>query len=122
MTKNEQGKAGKTITAKLNLIDLAGSERTDSAGTTGQMLKEGNAINLSLTALGGCIKALSENKKPNFRDSKLTLLLQASMTSGKVCVVPHRGQLSERDRGGSPLLPVVVMGILSETTLLALSF
>jgi|Transcript_2891 hypothetical protein len=85
--KNEQGKVMQTITAKLNLIDLAGSERTDSAGTTGQMLKEGNAINLSLTALGGCIKALSEGKRPNFRDSKLTLLLQASMTSGKVIMI-----------------------------------
>lgn len=48
---------------------------------------EGNAINLSLTALGGCIKALSEGKKPNFRDSKLTLLLMASMTSGKVIMI-----------------------------------
>lgn len=86
-TKNEQGKVAEAVVAKLNLIDLAGSERTDSAGTTGQMLKEGNAINLSLTALGGCIKALSENKKPNFRDSKLTLLLQASMTGGKVIMI-----------------------------------
>jgi hypothetical protein len=85
--KNEQGKVMEQVQAKLNLIDLAGSERTDSAGTTGQMLKEGNAINLSLTALGGCIKALSENKKPNFRDSKLTLLLQASMTGGKVIMI-----------------------------------
>eukprot|EP00998_Keelungia_sp_KM082_P009129 NODE_52_length_3030_cov_247.387530_g50_i0.p1 GENE.NODE_52_length_3030_cov_247.387530_g50_i0~~NODE_52_length_3030_cov_247.387530_g50_i0.p1 ORF type:complete len:980 (-),score=299.05 NODE_52_length_3030_cov_247.387530_g50_i0:89-2950(-) len=87
ITKNEGGKVMETLTAKLNLIDLAGSERTDSAGTSGQMLKEGNAINLSLTALGGCIKALSEGKKPNFRDSKLTLLLQASMTSGKVIMI-----------------------------------
>eukprot|EP01006_Ploeotia_vitrea_P030482 TRINITY_DN62888_c0_g1_i1.p1 TRINITY_DN62888_c0_g1~~TRINITY_DN62888_c0_g1_i1.p1 ORF type:complete len:918 (-),score=123.69 TRINITY_DN62888_c0_g1_i1:1288-4041(-) len=87
ITKNENGKVVETVTAKLNLIDLAGSERTDSAGTSGQMLKEGNAINLSLTALGGCIKALSENKKPNFRDSKLTLLLQASMTNGKVIMI-----------------------------------
>eukprot|EP01006_Ploeotia_vitrea_P048702 TRINITY_DN67264_c0_g1_i1.p1 TRINITY_DN67264_c0_g1~~TRINITY_DN67264_c0_g1_i1.p1 ORF type:complete len:940 (-),score=144.81 TRINITY_DN67264_c0_g1_i1:171-2990(-) len=87
VTKNEAGKVVETVTAKLNLIDLAGSERTDSAGTTGQMLKEGNAINLSLTALGGCIKALSEGKKPNFRDSKLTLLLQASMTGGKVIMI-----------------------------------
>ena len=33
---------------------------------------------LSLTALGGTIKALSEGKRPNFRDSKLTLLLQGA--------------------------------------------
>ena len=54
---------------------------------TGQMLKEGNAINLSLTALGSTIKALSEGKRPNFRDSKLTLLLQGAMTNGKVIMI-----------------------------------
>eukprot|EP00667_Euglena_gracilis_P001967 EG_transcript_1967 len=85
--KHPDGRPMLTVTAKLNLIDLAGSERTESAGTTGQMLKEGNAINLSLTALGGCIKALSEGKRPNFRDSKLTLLLQASMTAGRVIMI-----------------------------------
>lgn len=85
---DETGKAGSgSLTSKLNLVDLAGSERTDSAGTSGQMLKEGNAINRSLTALGGCIKALSEEKKPNFRDSKLTLLLSGSMTNGKVIMI-----------------------------------
>ena len=87
VTKDEGGKVMETVAAHLNLIDLAGSERTDSAGTTGQMLKEGNAINLSLTALGGCIKALSEGKRPGFRDSKLTLLLQSSMTNGKVIMI-----------------------------------
>eukprot|EP01013_Petalomonas_cantuscygni_P008283 TRINITY_DN20_c0_g1_i2.p1 TRINITY_DN20_c0_g1~~TRINITY_DN20_c0_g1_i2.p1 ORF type:complete len:922 (-),score=264.68 TRINITY_DN20_c0_g1_i2:162-2927(-) len=85
--KNDAGKVLESIQSKLNLVDLAGSERTDSAGTSGQMLKEGNAINLSLTALGSCIKCLSEDKKPNFRDSKLTLLLQGSMTNGKVIMI-----------------------------------
>jgi kinesin family protein 1 len=75
------------VTSRINLVDLAGSERTESAGTSGQMLKEGNAINLSLTALGNCIHALSEGKRPGFRDSKLTLLLQGSMTNGKVIMI-----------------------------------
>eukprot|EP01059_Diplonema_ambulator_P036057 TRINITY_DN8827_c0_g1_i1.p1 TRINITY_DN8827_c0_g1~~TRINITY_DN8827_c0_g1_i1.p1 ORF type:complete len:942 (+),score=190.00 TRINITY_DN8827_c0_g1_i1:150-2975(+) len=80
-------KQAETISSKINLVDLAGSERSESAGTTGQMLKEGNAINLSLTALGSTIKALSEGNRPNFRDSKLTLLLQGSMTNGKVIMI-----------------------------------
>ncbi|KAJ9448183.1 Kinesin-like protein unc-104 [Diplonema papillatum] len=80
-------KQAETINSKINLVDLAGSERSESAGTSGQMLKEGNAINLSLTALGSTIKALSEGKRPNFRDSKLTLLLQGSMTNGKVIMI-----------------------------------
>eukprot|EP00760_Papus_ankaliazontas_P034080 PhM_4_TR6952/c0_g1_i1/m.20249 len=82
-----EAKQCETISTRLNLVDLAGSERMELAGTTGQMLKEGNAINLSLTALGGTIKALSEGKRPNFRDSKLTLLLQGSMTNGKVIMI-----------------------------------
>eukprot|EP00667_Euglena_gracilis_P001959 EG_transcript_1959 len=85
--KADSGKVMETITARLNLVDLAGSERTDLAGTSGDMLKEGNAINLSLSALGNCIKALSEQQRPNFRNSKLTLLLQASMTNGKVVMI-----------------------------------
>jgi kinesin family protein 1 len=84
---SEDAKQCETITTKLNLVDLAGSERMESAGTSGQMLKEGNAINLSLTALGNTIKALSEGKRAQFRESKLTLLLQSSMTNGKVIMI-----------------------------------
>ena len=82
-----EAKQEETVTARINLVDLAGSERTESAGTSGLMLKEGNAINLSLTALGNCIHALSEGKRPGFRDSKLTLLLQGAMTNGKVVMI-----------------------------------
>jgi len=85
--RHESGKVVETVIARLNLVDLAGSERTNVAHTQGQMLKEGNAINLSLTSLGSCIKALSEGSKPNYRDSKLTLLLQGSMTNGRVIMI-----------------------------------
>eukprot|EP00668_Euglena_longa_P014107 GGOE01018079.1.p1 GENE.GGOE01018079.1~~GGOE01018079.1.p1 ORF type:complete len:918 (-),score=221.74 GGOE01018079.1:271-2829(-) len=85
--RHESGKVVETVLSRLNLVDLAGSERTAVAQTKGQMLKEGNAINLSLTSLGSCIKALSEGSRPNFRDSKLTLLLQGSMTNGRVIMI-----------------------------------
>eukprot|EP00672_Neobodo_designis_P022090 CAMPEP_0174839334 /NCGR_PEP_ID=MMETSP1114-20130205/7973_1 /TAXON_ID=312471 /ORGANISM="Neobodo designis, Strain CCAP 1951/1" /LENGTH=909 /DNA_ID=CAMNT_0016073457 /DNA_START=149 /DNA_END=2878 /DNA_ORIENTATION=- len=84
---SEKATQAEVVTSRINLVDLAGSERTESAGTSGQMLKEGNAINLSLTALGNCIHALSEGKRPGYRDSKLTLLLQGSMTNGKVIMI-----------------------------------
>lgn len=42
---------------KLNLVDLAGSERQTKTGATGDRLKEGVQINLSLSALGNVISA-----------------------------------------------------------------
>ena len=65
---------------KLNLVDLAGSERQKKTGTTGDALKEGIKINMSLSALGNVISALSEGSKHiPYRDSKLTRLLQDSL-------------------------------------------
>jgi len=68
-------------TAKLFLVDLAGSERIGKSGVTGVALEEAKAINLSLSTLGLCIKALVDPKKPHvpFRSSKLTRLLKESL-------------------------------------------
>ncbi|XP_046350118.2 kinesin-like protein KIF28P isoform X2 [Haliotis rufescens] len=74
-----------TKTSIINLVDLAGSERAESTGATGDRLKEGSAINQSLSTLGNCIKALadlSNGKKKTvvpFRDSVLTKLLQNAL-------------------------------------------
>jgi len=72
-----------TTNAKLNLVDLAGSERQAKTGATGARLKEGAAINKSLTALGNVINALAATAKKGdhvpYRDSKLTRLLQESL-------------------------------------------
>ena len=71
--------------AKLNLIDLAGSERASVTKNKGLRLIEGANINKSLLTLGNCINALSEkNEKGNkiyipYRDSKLTRLLKDSL-------------------------------------------
>lgn len=67
----------------LNLVDLAGSERADATGATGDRLKEGAAINKSLLSLSVVISKLSEDgdqqKFINYRDSKLTRILQPSL-------------------------------------------
>ncbi|ETL29906.1 hypothetical protein L916_17014 [Phytophthora nicotianae] len=70
--------------SRINLIDLAGSERATSTGATGSRLKEGAAINQSLSALGNCISALADlaNGKKclvPYRNSKLTHLLKDSL-------------------------------------------
>ncbi|KAL4152553.1 hypothetical protein PRNP1_009481 [Phytophthora ramorum] len=70
--------------SRINLIDLAGSERAASTGATGSRLKEGAAINQSLSALGNCISALADlanGKKVlvPYRNSKLTHLLKDSL-------------------------------------------
>jgi len=75
--------------AKLHLVDLAGSERQKGTGATGERLKEGAQINLSLTALGNVISALTEKRRGHvpYRDSKLTRLLQDSLGGNSVTVM-----------------------------------
>ena len=68
----------------INLIDLAGSEKSSQTGATGDRLKEGNMINLSLTSLGNCIKALVDKQNGKkvvvpFRNSNLTRMLQNAL-------------------------------------------
>ncbi|XP_076100625.1 kinesin-like protein KIF28 isoform X4 [Mytilus galloprovincialis] len=74
-----------TRSSDINLVDLAGSERADSTGATGDRLKEGSAINQSLSTLGNVISALADlamGKKKTlvpYRDSVLTKLLQSAL-------------------------------------------
>ncbi|CAK0790263.1 unnamed protein product, partial [Prorocentrum cordatum] len=71
----------------INLVDLAGSEKAGQTGASGDRLKEGCAINKSLSALGNVIEKLADRStgkaKPNvvipYRDSKLTRLLQNAL-------------------------------------------
>lgn len=69
------------IRGKLNLIDLAGSERLKQTSASGQRLKEAQNINRSLSALGDVINALGDPKCKHvpYRNSKLTFLLQDSL-------------------------------------------
>lgn len=68
-------------TSKISMIDLAGSERANVSGTSGDRLKEGAMINKSLTTLGRVISALSKQASDRipYRDSTLTWLLKESL-------------------------------------------
>jgi kinesin family protein 13 len=70
----------------INLVDLAGSEKTGQTGATGDRLKEGCAINRSLTVLGTVIETLadkSQGKRKNdvvpYRDAALTRILSNAL-------------------------------------------
>ncbi|KAM9826680.1 kinesin-like protein KIF28P isoform 3-T3 [Syngnathus typhle] len=74
-----------TKQSNINLVDLAGSERQRSASSEADRLKEGTAINLSLTTLGNVISALADMAVGRkvvhvpYRDSVLTKLLQSAL-------------------------------------------
>ncbi len=76
------------LSAKINLVDLAGSERQGKTGATGARLKEGAAINKSLSTLGQVINSLAKGDKHiPYRDSKLTRLLQESLGGNSVTMM-----------------------------------
>jgi hypothetical protein len=70
LRKKSSSRATVTI-SKLNLIDLAGSEKAD---TDSERRKEGAFINKSLLSLGNVIQKITDEKSSHipFRDSKLT--------------------------------------------------
>ncbi|CAG0918094.1 unnamed protein product [Notodromas monacha] len=72
--------SGAKLKGKLNLIDLAGSERARKTGATGSTLKEAAFINKSLFALGEVISSLAAGSAHiPYRNSKLTTLMQDSL-------------------------------------------
>ncbi|CAI2365274.1 unnamed protein product [Moneuplotes crassus] len=88
-------KDGITKKAKLNLIDLAGSEKYSKIGPSEERLKESTNINLSLLQLSNCIKSLSEGHKfVNFRSSKLTHYLKDTLSGNSntvlICTGSHQ--------------------------------
>ncbi|KAG7258194.1 hypothetical protein CRUP_034601 [Coryphaenoides rupestris] len=81
---------GAIIVSHLNLVDLAGSERASQTGAEGARFKEGCNINRSLFTLAQVIKKLSDESQrgfTNYRDSKLTRILQNSLGGNAKTVI-----------------------------------
>ena len=91
--------AGEPISSKLHLVDLAGSERLDKTGATGDRLTEAKAINKSLSALGDVVAALSSGRRGHvpFRNSKLTYLLQDSLSGDSKALMFVNARPAARD-------------------------
>jgi len=65
---------------KLSFVDLAGSEKSSKTGVDKQGQEEANAINMSLSALGNVIAALSEGAKfIPYRNHVLTKVMKDSL-------------------------------------------
>jgi kinesin family protein 5 len=82
LTVNQKDtRSGVMKSGKLVLVDLAGSEMVRKSNASGQQLEEAKTINKSLSALGGVINALTDDKQTHipYRDSKLTRILQDSL-------------------------------------------
>ncbi|KAJ3280331.1 hypothetical protein HK104_000746, partial [Borealophlyctis nickersoniae] len=80
---------GSVTISHLNLIDLAGSEKATSDA---ERRKEGAYINKSLLTLGTVISRLTDEKSWGthvpYRDSKLTRILQSSLSgNARICVI-----------------------------------
>jgi hypothetical protein len=72
----------------------------ESTGATGDRLKEGAAINQSLSCLGNVIHALAEqsegkNRKVPYRDSVLTKLLQNALGGNSKTVMVSQPFMNE---------------------------
>lgn len=76
---------------RIYLVDLAGCERAGMYAISPEQRKEGENINLSLSALGRVVNALAGGKCEHvpYRDSALTWLLKDAITgtSARVCMV-----------------------------------
>ncbi|XP_063774231.1 centromere-associated protein E isoform X2 [Pseudophryne corroboree] len=87
---NSENCEGAVMVSHLNLVDLAGSERASQTGAEGVRFKEGCNINRSLFILGQVIKKLSDGQAGgfiNYRDSKLTRILQNSLGGNTKTVI-----------------------------------
>jgi hypothetical protein len=98
--RSSPSKGGLTRVSSLSLVDLAGSESVRLNG--GDRREEGHYINQSLMTLGQVVLSLSEEKKGHipYRDSKLTRLLQPSLSGNArmvllCCISPLSTHLEE---------------------------
>ena len=77
------------VESSIYMVDLAGSESISKTNASGVLKKESENINKSLLALTTVIRSISENKNTyiNYRNSKLTRILQPSLCGESKTVI-----------------------------------
>ncbi|XP_033108529.1 kinesin-like protein KIF22-B [Anneissia japonica] len=116
VVKKEQSAPYRTLTGKMYLIDLAGSENNKRTGNKGVRLKESGCINTSLFVLGQVVDALNKNKpRIPYRDSKLTRLLQDSLGGNShTCMITN---ISPEDRSYKDTYTTLNLAAKSKTVI-----
>jgi len=77
----QQTPDGRKQTGKLNIIDLAGSEKVGASDNTSEAKAEGTKINMSLSQLQLCVKQIATKQEHvSYMDSMLTKFLMDSLT------------------------------------------
>lgn len=90
-----------TLSGKLHLIDLAGSEDNKRTGNSGARMIESGAINKSLFDLGQVVESLNKNlPRIPYRNSKITRFLQDSLGGSAMglmiaCIAPGESNLQD---------------------------
>ena len=78
---SQQTPDGRKQTGKLNIIDLAGSEKVGASDNSAENKAEGTKINMSLSQLQLCVKQIATNQDHvSYMDSMLTKFLMDSLT------------------------------------------
>lgn len=76
------------VNANISMVDLAGSESISKTNASGVLKKEGENINRSLLSLSNVIRGMSEKSNyVNFRDSRLTRILQPCLINNSKSVI-----------------------------------
>lgn len=95
----ENGVKRMRTTSRLQIVDLAGSEKVSKADISVNRVQESRQINTSLMNLSRCLEQLRKNQRLNaagaslktrivpFRDSKLTRLLQRGLSTGSAVMI-----------------------------------
>ncbi|CAJ0929117.1 unnamed protein product, partial [Mesorhabditis belari] len=77
---------GDTLLSHIQLVDLAGSEGADASNVATRR-EEGRNINRSLISFVRVVNSLGSGKHVPYRESKLTRLLQQSLTNAQVTLI-----------------------------------